>query len=177
MAYPNEIKEMWELVRESFRSEYSSTAFDLWFNSPALADYNPEKSEIIFDVDSQFKAEKLNERYAPLITERFASETGMDVQITFRYTGAPADPQKYIDLVNGRSRPATEAPLPPTVEEQTAENLQRARYTFDNFIVGESNKFARAACWKVACNPSTEWNPLFLYGPSGVGKTHLMCAV
>lgn len=176
MAYPNEIKEMWDLVRESFRADYSSAAFDLWFKSPVLADYYPDKNEIVFDVDSEFKVEKLNEKYRPLIEERFASEAGMDVSVTFRFIGTPADPQKYIDLVNGHSRPAAEAPVQ-TVEEQTVENAQRARYTFDNFIVGESNKFARAACWKVAGNPSTEWNPLFLYGPSGVGKTHLMCAV
>ena len=177
MAYPNEIKDMWELVRESFRSEYSSTAFDLWFNSPVLSDYHPDKNEIVFEVDSEFKAEKLNEKYAPLIEARFVSETGMDVRITFIYTGAPVDPQKYIDLVNGHSSATKPVPPPPTVEEQVVENVQRAKYTFDNFIVGESNKFAHAACRRVANNPSTEWNPLFLYGPSGVGKTHLMCAV
>lgn len=177
MAYPNEIKDMWELVRESFRSEYSSTAFDLWFNSPVLSDYHPDKNEIVFEVDSEFKAEKLNEKYAPLIEARFVSETGMDVRITFIYTGTPVDPQKYIDLVNGHSSATKPVPPPPTVEEQVVENVQRAKYTFDNFIVGESNKFAHAACRRVANNPSTEWNPLFLYGPSGVGKTHLMCAV
>ncbi|MBR6728498.1 MAG: chromosomal replication initiator protein DnaA, partial [Clostridia bacterium] len=139
------------------------------------SDYDPDRSELIFDVDSEFKALKLNERYAPLIEERFVSETGMDVAITFRYTGAPSDPQKYIDMVNGTRREPD--PLPPTVEEQVVENAPRSRYTFENFIVGESNKFAHAACWKVANNPSTEWNPLFLYGPSGVGKTQLMCAV
>lgn len=175
MAYPNEIKDMWEMVKESFREEYSSTAFDLWFNSPVLAAYHPEKSEIVFDVDSEFKAGRLNEKYRPLIEERFASEIGIDVSITFRFTGTPADPRQFIDRINGAAQRAPMAP--PPAEEQSAENTLRAKYTFDNFIVGETNKFARAACWKVANNPSTEWNPLFLYGPSGVGKTHLMCAV
>ncbi len=176
MAYPNEIKDMWELVRESFRPEYSSTAFDLWFNSPVLTDYHHDKNEIVFEVDSQFKAEKLNEKYAPLIEERFASETGMDVRISFLYTGAPSDPNRYINMVRNAASPE---PVQAEVqtEEQSVDNAQRAKYTFENFIVGESNKFAHAACWKVANNPSTEWNPLFLYGPSGVGKTHLMCAV
>ena len=173
MAYPNEIKEMWDMVRESFRPQYSGTAFDLWFNSPVLLDYDHDKNEIVFEVDSQFKAEKLNERYAPLIEERFASETGMDVRITFLYKGTPTDPQKYINMVRNVTPPQPAQ----TVEEQTVDNAQRAKYTFENFIVGESNKFAHAACWKVANNPSTEWNPLFLYGPSGVGKTHLMCSV
>ena len=176
MAYPNEIKEMWELVKESFRSSMSSTAFDLWFNGPMLADYNAENNEIVFEIESDFKANTLNEKYAPKIEDRFLSEAGMDVRVTFRSTAAPADPNRYINMV--RNAAASE---PARVEvqtvEQTVENAQRSKYTFENFIVGESNKFARAACWKVANSPSTEWNPLFLYGPSGVGKTHLMCAV
>ena len=176
MAYPNEIKEMWELVKESFRSSMSSTAFDLWFNGPMLADYNAENNEIVFEIESDFKANTLNEKYAPKIEDRFLSEAGMDVRVTFRSTAAPADPNRYINMV--RNAAASEpAQVEVQTVEQTVENAQRSKYTFENFIVGESNKFARAACWKVANSPSTEWNPLFLYGPSGVGKTHLMCAV
>lgn len=176
MAYPNEIKEMWEMVKESFRAEYSSTAFDLWFNSPVLSDYHPDTNEIVFDVDSEFKAGRLNDRYRPLIEARFAEEIGMDVTVTFRFTGTPADPNQIINMIRGAA-PAQAPVFSAPAEEQSPENAQRAKYTFDNFIVGETNKFARAACWKVANNPSTEWNPLFLYGPSGVGKTHLMCAI
>ncbi len=50
-------------------------------------------------------------------------------------------------------------------------------YTFDNFIVGNSNRFAQAACYAVASNPATSYNPLFIYGPSGLGKTHLLYAI
>ncbi len=176
MAYPNEIKDMWEMVKESFRSEYSSTAFDLWFNSPVLSDYNPEKSEIVFDVDSEFKASKLSEKYRPIIEERFSSETGMDVSITFRFTGTPTDPKHFINMVNGAAA-VPKAPTPPPVEESAAENIMLAKYTFDNFIEGESNHFARAVCLQVAAKPYDVHNPLFIHGPSGVGKTHLMCAV
>ena len=50
-------------------------------------------------------------------------------------------------------------------------------YTFDNFIVGNTNKFAHAACFAVANHPATNYNPLFIYGHSGLGKTHLMYAI
>lgn len=175
MSYPNEIKEMWEMVKESFRTQYSSVAFDLWFNSPVLSDYHPQTNEIVFDVSSEFKAEKLNEKYRPLIEERFVSETGMEVKVVFRFTGTPADPMYFINMVNGNLPKSEPAEQPP--EDNSAENPIRAKYTFDNFIEGESNHFARAVCLQVAANPYDVHNPLFIHGPSGVGKTHLMCAV
>lgn len=56
-------------------------------------------------------------------------------------------------------------------------SLHRAEYTFDNFIVGSSNKFAHAACTAVADKPGKSWNPLYIHGPSGLGKTHLLYAI
>ena len=176
MAYPNEIKDMWELVKESFRSEYSSTAFDLWFNSPVLAQYDAEKNEIVFDVESEFKVGKLNERYRPLIEERFASETGMDVSVIFRFTGTPSNPKDLITRIGGDTPKADPTPAP-VADESLVENVMLAKYTFDNFIEGESNHFARAVCLQVAAKPYDVHNPLFIHGPSGVGKTHLMGAV
>jgi chromosomal replication initiator protein len=67
----------------------------------------------------------------------------------------------------------------PPVEAKPAENIKDTQYeyTFDTFIVGSSNKFAHAACLAVATNPSRAYNPLFLYGNSGLGKTHLLYAI
>jgi chromosomal replication initiator protein len=174
MAYPNEIKDMWELVKESFRAEYSSTAFDLWFNSPVLSQYDPAKNEIVFDVESEFKVGKLNEKYRPIIEERFASETGMDVSVVFRFTGTPSNPQELITRIGGDSQKDEPAP---SANDSAVENVMLAKYTFDNFIEGESNHFARAVCLQVAAKPYDVHNPLFIHGPSGVGKTHLMGAV
>ena len=175
MAYPNEIKDMWELVKESFRSEYSSTAFDLWFNSPVLSQYDPASNEIVFDVESEFKVSKLNEKYRPIIEERFASETGMDVSVVFRFIGTPSNPKDLITRI-GADTPAAES-VGSNQAEGSVENVMLAKYTFDNFIEGESNHFARAVCLQVAAKPYDVHNPLFIHGPSGVGKTHLMGAV
>lgn len=66
-------------------------------------------------------------------------------------------------------------------EQQAAANAEITdisyEYTFDTFIVGSSNKFAHAACLAVATNPANAYNPLFLYGNSGLGKTHLLYAI
>lgn len=174
MAYPNEIKDMWEMVKESFRPQYSGAAFDLWFNSPVLSDYDPEKNEIIFDVESEFKVGRLNEKYRPIIEERFASEAGMDVSVIFRFTGTHSDPREIITRI-GKDASKND-PTPPPIET-VAENAVRAKYTFENFIEGDSNHFALAVCQQVAAKPYDVHNPLFIHGPSGVGKTHLMCAI
>ncbi|MBQ8357964.1 MAG: chromosomal replication initiator protein DnaA [Clostridia bacterium] len=176
MAYPDEIKEMWELVKESFRSEYSTTAFELWYGAISLSDFDPEKMEIVFTTESPYKKPVLERTYKPKIEERFSSLVGMEVTVSFTCVGKPVDKDALLRRINGSSD-TSPSPAQASPVENTPEMIQRAKYTFDNFIVGETNKFARAACWKVANNPSNEWNPLFIHGPSGVGKTHLMCAV
>ena len=178
MAYPDEIKQIWEMVKESFRGECSTTTFELWYGSITPTAFDPEKFEITFSVDGgQFKKATLEKTYKQKIEERFASVAGIEVTVSFYSDAAPADVNSLINRING----VTQKPEPPidsaSTDALSPDQLQRARYTFDNFIEGETNHFARAACWKVANNPSTVWNPLFIHGPSGVGKTHLMCAV
>lgn len=172
MAYADEIQEIWEIVKEDLRGECADTAFELWYGSISPCDFDPMKNEIVFSTDSEFKQKVLSEKYAPIIEKRFSLVAGMDLTVSFRFDGKPADTEALIRRVTGQDSSRRTA-----VFEDGAEMAQRSRYTFDNFIVGDSNRFARAVCWKVATNPFTEYNPLFLYGPSGVGKTHLMYAV
>ncbi|MBE6594278.1 MAG: chromosomal replication initiator protein DnaA [Ruminococcaceae bacterium] len=175
MACPEEILSFWELVKESFRKECAVEIFNLWYNDITPVDYQAEGENLIFSATSEFKLKYLTEKYKPLIEHRFSTLIGMDLHISFVCKA----PNTSVEELKKRISPAESAaaPVESIPAESNAENIQRAKYTFDNFIVGEANKFARAACWKVANNPYTEWNPLFLYGPSGVGKTHLMCAV
>ncbi len=169
MALPNEIKQIWEIVQESFRAECSSTAFDLWYGSITPDDYDPTANELVFPVESEFKYKTLSERYRPIIEARFSSVAGMDIKVTFKLTGKTVKPE---DILRPITRTEVRSPI-----EDGAEMAQRSKYTFETFIEGESNRFARAVCFQVANNPYTVYNPLFIYGPSGVGKTHLMFAV
>ena len=174
MAYPDEIKQIWEMVKESFRGECSTTTFDLWYGSITPTSFDPEKFEIVFKIDGgQFKKATLEKTYKQKIEERFASVAGIEVSVSFYSDAAPASVESLINRING----VVQKPTEPQTETLSPDQQQRAKYTFDNFIEGDTNRFARAACWKVANNPSTVWNPLFIHGPSGVGKTHLMCAV
>ncbi len=174
MACPEEMLSLWDLVRESFKQECSPEIFNLWYNDIVLSDIDPLSGDLIFVTTSAFKLKYLNEKYKSLIETRFSTLVGLDVKISFRCESSD-------DASRVLKKRLTQNAVPVALAESSAEDSTemagRSKYTFDNFIVGETNKFARAACWKVACNPSNEWNPLFLYGPSGVGKTHLMCAV
>ena len=176
MAYPDEMKEIWEMVKESFRGECSSTAFDLWYGAITPADFDPALNEIVFDTESEFKLPLLEKNYKSKIEERFSSVAGMEITVSFRFVGKPVDSEALLRRVTGVSSTAAQDPVAASNDGEVV-SQHRAKYTFDNFIEGESNHFARAVCMQVAAKPYDVHNPLFLYGPSGVGKTHLMCAV
>lgn len=174
MSCPSEISNMWDLVKDSFRAGLSSTAFDLWFGNLIPDEFLPEKNEIVFLADSEFKKNYMQNNYKTEIEHRFIEVAGMSVSVSFRAQQTPPEVDHATNtFLHGSVKEDTSrAPV-----EDGAGMALRSRYTFDNFIVGESNKFARAVCWGVSTNPSKDYNPLFLYGPSGVGKTHLMYAV
>ena len=156
MSCPEEIKQMWEVVKDSFKGTMSSAAFDMWYGSIEPSQYDAEKNELVFDTKSNFICKRLNEQHKGPIEEAFANEVGMELSVSFRFIGPVVEPIKI-------GRP---------------EDPMFSKYTFSNFIVGDSNRFARAVCWKVANDAHVEeYNPLFIYGPSGVGKTHLMYAI
>ncbi|MBQ3483430.1 MAG: chromosomal replication initiator protein DnaA [Clostridia bacterium] len=174
MGYLDEIKQMWEMVLDTFRPEYPSEALNLWFTPLSIEAFDPETNHIRFTTPTAFREKTLNERYKPIIEERFSSVLGLDVTVSFSSLEPASVP--VITPLSHAEAPAQGASAAESGMDGT-DFAKRTKYTFDNFIEGESNRFARAACWKVATNPFNEWNPLFIHGPSGVGKTHLMCAV
>jgi len=184
MECPKEILTMWNMVKEALRVEYSATYCDLWYGDITPSTFDAATKTLIFDTKSTFITNQLIEKHKAKLEEKFAEVCGLDIILGFHNTSEddPFDIQ-LIETVRKQSGESdaqvlqghllyVNAPV-----QDGAEKALRSRYTFKNFIVGETNKFARAACWKVANNPSNEWNPLFIYGPSGVGKTHLMYAV
>lgn len=172
MSCPREIKEMWEIVKESFKGTMSGAAFDMWYGSITPSSYDPDTNLLTFDTDSEFKCKKLTEQYKAPIEKAFLSEAGMELFVSFRFVGKHAEADDLIDRIRETAQKTAEPVQMPS------DSYQLSKYTFDNFIVGDSNRFARAVCWKVANDAHVEdYNPLFIYGPSGVGKTHLMYAV
>lgn len=192
MSYLDEISDIWEQVKEELSQKYSPSMMDLWFNPLTVHSY--ENNVIILATNSEFKYSKVKEKYLSEIKDAFESFFGFEQDVDIIFTGEPTSPekiQKQLGIGEYSYLRNKEADAPEKVAEPEAAHAAEApishagvlpidysfQYTFDNFIVGSSNKFAHAACTAVASKPATDYNPLFIYGPSGLGKTHLMSAI
>ena len=178
MSYLDDIKNIWISVKESFRDILAQTVIDLWFGELNIVSF--ENNCLSFTTDSEFKYQIITEKYLDMLQERFKDFLGFDIEINLILVKPETD---YSDIYSQMiaQMPKQENKSEETKAERPVRNIvppnYNFEYTFDNFIVGNSNKFAHAACTAVADNPATNYNPLFIYGPSGLGKTHLMSAV
>ena len=152
---------MWDMVKESMLEENTATFCDLWYGDLIPESFDATGPTLTLLTTAAFKQKVLESKHKEKLETKFSSVCGLDITLLFR-----CEEEEPIVL-----------PKQTPPDQDVADKALRSKYTFNNFIVGETNKFARAACWKVASNPSNEWNPLFIYGPPGVGKTHLMYAV
>ncbi|MBQ7347446.1 MAG: chromosomal replication initiator protein DnaA [Clostridia bacterium] len=169
--YMDEIREIWEMVKDSFRDKLSESTINLWFGELEIISF--EGDMITMGIPSQFKFNIIRDKHINDIRAAFCSILGFEVQVNLTFTGSAtaSDEIKPFD-----------PPKPAESDKKTSlkdKNLAdyNFEYTFENFIVGSTNKFAHAACVSVANNPATNYNPLFIYGNSGLGKTHLMYAI
>ena len=156
------IFDLWDSVLEKLHiyiqeGRLSEPGYNIWIK--ILNPISINGNEVVLESDSDFKRGIVEENYSYLIEECFESVLGFPVDITY---------------VTAKSDEAYAASLPPTM---TNFNITDSNYTFSNFVVGSSNSFAHAASLAVADHPATAYNPLFIYGNSGVGKTHLLLAI
>ena len=186
MAYLDDISKVWHLVRESFRPELSDIITDLWLGGLEVLDF--QGSTVTMKAESEVKIRVVTSKYKTDIEKRFSEMLGFDVTLSLVCTEGPVIPPDEPGILQ---RPP-EDPSAPGDDSLTAQENDNAfrpggigstlppfnfEYTFENFIVGASNKFAHAACLAVADRPAQAYNPLFIYGPSGLGKTHLLYAI
>lgn len=192
--YIEEIKEIWNMVKESFRSDLSETSIELWFGEITVVSFqnsasNPSNASeyiLTLGIPSAFKFDIVKTKYLSSIESKFCQLLGFDVKVNLTFTGFAGVGDIIESKVIGIMPPP-----PPPVKEEAKNPLNTLtdynfEYTFENFIVGSTNKFAHAACYAVANRPAnyesdtrrsiSTYNPLFIYGNSGLGKTHLMHA-
>jgi len=180
-SYLDEISDIWKMVRDSFHSRLSRETVDLWFGELSVIAF--ENNTITLSTNSEFKLGVIKNRHLEDIKKGFCDLLGFDINVEIVFNGKRADVQTVIDTLEQPTAPAVSnqgsyisdnAPKKKIAPNATGYTFE---YTFDNFIIGASNEFAHAACVAVADRPATNYNPLFIYGPSGLGKTHLMHAI
>ena len=179
MDFLSEIKEIWSMVQDRMKQKLSTTAMNLWFGDVEIISFS--ENTLTMATTSEMKMKIIKEKYVPQLEEIFTEFMGFQIKIVVE----SKNPVVSVDQI--KSQIANEDLLPERDERDEKNDIQPVlgstmptvnfEYTFDNFIVGSSNKFAHAACIAVADRPAQDYNPLFIYGPSGLGKTHLLYAV
>ncbi len=189
MAYLDDISQVWHLVRESFRPELSDVITNLWLGGLEVVDF--QGSTLTMKAESEVKIRVITSKYKADIERKFTEMMGFDISVRFVCDEpSPVPPDEPGILRWSTPAPADEAAAEPDdLPSSEQDGAFRPggigstlppfnfEYTFENFIVGSSNKFAHAACLAVADRPAQAYNPLFIYGPSGLGKTHLLYAI
>src|SRR5258705_5055188 len=151
--------DVWQGALEKIQSHISSQTFETWFRSLGPLEF--DGSAMVLEVPSQFYVDWLDHHYRGLIESSLEATAGHPVALAFQVR---AEPPVFEEQPRG--------PLPSRNECFLSPNN-----TFDTFIVGNGNQFAHAVAQAVAQNPGERYNPLFLYGGVGLGKTHLMHAI
>ena len=158
---------IWSKVLEQIKSELNSLSYEAWFSETKLHKLDNGKAYII--VPMEIHKKHILNNYSDIVIDNLNSLTGTNYEI---YLLSPDE----IEEEEEKAKVAENTETPVQINENINNNLN-PRYTFYNFIVGNSNKFAQASALSVAENPGLLYNPLFLYGNSGLGKTHLMHAI
>ncbi len=173
--------QLWDACAQSIREQVSDGVWNSTFKEArphAVSDH-----ELVLTVPSQWVKERIEGRYHQLVLEALDEASGAPVQMIIEVETDGSDLDVDIDLtviddlepideLLGRSEPAAPGEA---IDEATAPTNER--YTFESFVTGASNRFAHAAALSVAERPSRSYNPLFIHGDAGLGKTHLLQAI
>ena len=145
--------EIWVIIKDLLKTKVSEVAYNVWLSPLEFVEFKDDTLTLSI---SEFKKKIISSKFTELIEKTCEEVLGFPVILRL-------DSPKEDD----------------DEEEEKQENRAGAdyNYTFDNFIIGPSNRFAHAAALNVAHSPGKAYNPLFIYGHSGLGKTHLLCAI
>ena len=153
----NSPADIWAKVLSLMEADMTATAINTWFDDCTAVAL--EEDRFVIHSPTNFKRDIIRKRYVPNIQKALHELFAADFQVEVLGEGE-------LDHFTEAAKPVDSTFLPGTED-----------YTFERFVVGSSNKFAHAAARAVADNPGKSYNPLFIYGESGLGKTHLLYAI
>ena len=174
MPIEQSFRQTWEEVAAGIRPHVSSDAFQRWFAAIELA--HADEKQLIFQVPNTIYQLWIESNYLQLLQAATMQVLGGEREIKFCVAEPAAGP--VLAEPEQRAEPETKVAKAADKDPEAATVLgMNPRNTFDTFVVGSNNQFAHAASLAVAQSPSKTYNPLFIYGGVGLGKTHLMQAI
>ena len=160
------MQNLWDACLRRLEQELPAQQFNTWIR-PLAPEAGASSDTLVLTAPNRFVLELVRERFAGRIERLAAEASGRDCGVR-------------LVLARG-SEPVARAPAVPRTAADPASPLERARlnraFTFESFVTGKANQLARAAAVQVAENPGISYNPLFIYGGVGLGKTHLLQAI
>ena len=164
------LKSLWEKISASLRSEVSDEVFDRWFKAVEPVEINGQ--HITLKIPNEIYRYWIEDNYLGSLRSAILLVMKSERAVCFVCDDVAAAPQPEV-----RRAPARTEPTEEEAGEKIAASGMNPRNTFENFVVGNNNQFAHAACVAVGQTPGKVYNPLFFYGGVGLGKTHLMHAI
>jgi chromosomal replication initiator protein len=181
--------EIWDQGSATLREQLAPATWAAWF--PGVQPLGFDGETLLLGVPSSLAAERIRSSYSGMLTDAILDSTGVIVRVELLVDTAPKEhetllaPPPPVTVAIDEREPDALASMPAPVgaiadesgAATWASGTLNARYTFDQFVIGASNRFAHAAALSVAESPGRSYNPLFIYGPAGLGKTHLLHAI
>lgn len=163
-------EEVWSALRDSLRGNASESVWSAGLSTLRLVDYHDD--QLVIGAPNQIQLQRVQLRYLPFITEQAKKLMGAQVQVSLTLSDETVTASNHVD-----DEPVAESDATSYVSSVDRPARLDPRMTFDSFVPGSSNRLAFAAAQSVAETPGRAYNPLMIYGNSGLGKTHLLHAI
>lgn len=173
--------DLWQAVLGEIELSVPHGSYVTWFKPTRILKLSDEL--LVVGVTNVFAKQQMEKRYSPLIKDILKKNGVNPAEIEFKIhssvTSKKPAQEELVAAPKEDTKPTVSTPAYRSSNALSHSYRQglNERYTFDNFVVGSGNELAYAACQAIAQNPGTKYNPLFLYGGAGIGKTHLIQAV
>jgi chromosomal replication initiator protein len=174
MAEWNDYEIFWKETLKLIKKEKGEQEFAMWFNLEFL---KATEKEIFIVVPSAFYRDQVKQRYQSYVETKLKELTGKDISIVFEIKHQEIEREITEKVAVDELEKVTENKFTPVKEKKTFHAQLNKDYTFENYVTGDNNDFASNAAKAIARNPGNSYNPFFIYGGVGLGKTHLMQAI